>query len=58
MYEGWSMAPFVQIYNIGNRENVWFIEYDSEEKENVVNQTVDTTDMFPILPTIGIKFKF
>jgi len=58
MYEGWSMAPFLQIYNIGNRENVWFIEYESEEKENVINQTVETTDMFPILPTLGVKFEF
>ncbi len=58
LYEGWSMAPFIQIYNIGNRENVWFIEYESEEKENVINQTVETTNMFPILPTIGIKFEF
>ena len=57
-YDGWVLAPFIQIFNIGNRENVWFIEYDSEEKENQIIQTVDTTDMFPILPTIGVKFEF
>jgi len=57
-YDSWAIAPFIQIFNIGNRENVWFIEYDSEEKENQIVQTVDTTDMFPILPTIGVKFEF
>jgi hypothetical protein len=57
-FEKWSLAPFIQIYNIGNRQNVWFIEYDSEELENQIIQTVETTDMFPILPTIGVKFEF
>ncbi len=57
-YEKWKMSPYLQIFNIGNRENVWFIEYDSEMKNNTINQTVTTTDMFPILPTIGIRFNF
>lgn len=57
-YETWSLAPYIQIFNIGNRENVWFIQYESEEKEDKIIQTVDTFDMFPLLPTIGIRFKF
>ncbi len=54
----WSMAPYIQIFNIGNRENVWFIQYENEELEDRILQTVDTFNMFPILPTIGIRFKF
>jgi hypothetical protein len=57
-YDGWSMAPYIQIYNIGNRENVWFIQYESEEKENQIVQEVDTFNMFPLLPTFGIRFRF
>jgi hypothetical protein len=54
----WKMSPYLQIFNIGNRENVWFIQYENEVKNNRINQTVTTTDMFPILPTIGIRFNF
>jgi len=57
-FEKWSMAPYIQIFNIGNRENVWFIQYNSEETENQVIQEVETFNMFPLLPTIGIKFDF
>jgi len=57
-YDGWKMSPYLQIFNIGNRENVWFIEYESEVKDNKITQTVATTDMFPILPTIGVRFNF
>jgi hypothetical protein len=57
-YDGWSLAPYLQIFNIGNRENVWFIQYDSEEQDDRIIQTVETENMFPILPTLGIRFKF
>ena len=57
-YSKWKMSPYLQIFNIGNRENVWFIEYDSEIKNNTIIQNVTTTDMFPILPTFGVRFNF
>ena len=57
-YESWTLAPYIQIFNIGNRENVWFIEYQNEEKADRIIQTVETTNMFPILPTIGVKVDF
>ena len=57
-YDGWSMAPYLQIFNVLNRKNVWFIKYDNEIKENVVTQDISTVNMFPILPSIGINFKF
>ena len=57
-YQSWTLSPYVQIFNIGNRENVWFIEYENEELEDRIVQTVKPTNMFPILPTIGIKADF
>jgi len=57
-FRKWTMTPYLQIINIGNRENVWFIQYENEELDNKVTQTVDTFDMFPILPTLGVKFGF
>ena len=57
-YDSWTLAPYIQIFNIGNRENVWFIQYESEEKNNKIVQEVDTFNMFPLLPTIGVKSRF
>ena len=57
-YENWMLAPYIQIFNIGNRENVWFIQYESEETEGKIVQTVDTFNMFPLLPTIGVRVNF
>lgn len=53
-FRGWSIFPYLQIFNIGNRKNVWFVDYD------IVNgrQKVDPQHMFPILPTLGVNFKF
>lgn len=53
-FKSWSIFPYLQIFNIGNRGNVWFLDYDS----NNFQQEVDTINMFPILPTIGVNFKF
>ncbi len=57
-YDSWILAPYIQIFNIGNRENVWFIQYESEEKDNKIIQEVDTFNMFPLLPTLGVKIRF
>ena len=53
-YRAWSMSPFIQVFNIGNRKNVWFVEY---QPTNGLMQ-VDEVNMFPLLPTIGVNFKF
>jgi len=53
-YRSWAMEPFLQIYNVGNRRNVWFVEY---EPERGVMQAGEI-NMFPILPTLGVNFKF
>lgn len=57
-FKHWSIAPYVQIFNIGNRRNVWFVQYDSEEKNNTVVQKIETAYMFPILPSLGVNFTF
>ncbi len=57
-YKNWKMSPYLQVFNIGNRENVWFIDYDNEIKNKTLFQQVNTTDMFPILPTFGVRFNF
>lgn len=57
-FKSWTIEPYIQIFNLGNRENVWFIQYDSEKEEDQIVQEVDTFNMFPLLPTVGIKFDF
>lgn len=57
-YQNWSMEPFVQIFNVGNRENVWFITYDHEIENDRISQNVETVTMLPMLPTFGINIKF
>ena len=61
-YNGWSMMPYLQVFNIGNRKNVWFINYSLEaEQKNgkqVFVQKVEKTTMFPLLPTLGVTFNF
>jgi hypothetical protein len=53
-FENWSMAPYLQIFNAGNRKNVWFMDYDY--KNSIPD--VDEQSMFPLLPTLGINIKF
>ncbi|MCX6151763.1 MAG: TonB-dependent receptor [Ignavibacteriales bacterium] len=57
-YNGWTLAPYLQIFNVGNRKNVWFINYDNEIKDNIFTQKIETINMFPMLPSIGVNIKF
>ncbi len=57
-YEGWSLSPYLQVFNVLNRKNVWFIQYENEIKNNMVSQKVSNVNMFPLLPSIGITVKF
>jgi outer membrane receptor protein involved in Fe transport len=59
-YNGWTMIPFFQFFNIGNRKNVWFINYTDEEDtdNNRVVQDIETINMFPLLPTLGVTVRF
>ncbi|MFQ5584216.1 MAG: TonB-dependent receptor plug domain-containing protein, partial [Calditrichia bacterium] len=53
-FKGWDLEPYLQIYNIGNRKNVWFIEYDYS---NGISE-IKTVNMFPVLPTVGVNVRF
>lgn len=57
-YNGWSLAPYIQVFNTLNRKNVWFIEYENKIENNTVTQKINNVNMFPILPSIGVNIKF
>lgn len=57
-YGSWSMSPYLQIFNIGNRKNVWFINYKSNLVNGAVVQNITTENMLPILPSLGLTIKF
>ncbi|MBX7151035.1 TonB-dependent receptor [bacterium] len=57
-FKTWSIAPYLQVFNIGNRKNVWFIEYDDQNQNGTVQRKIKTISMFPLLPTFGVNFKF
>jgi hypothetical protein len=53
-FKTWSLSPYLQIFNIGNRSNVWFATYDFENFSPMFREQY----MFPLLPTIGVNFEF
>ncbi len=57
-YETWSLAPYLQIFNVLNRGNVWFIQYQDESTPDEIVQKVETIHMLPLLPTLGVTIKF
>lgn len=57
-YDGWTLEPFLQIFNVFNRKNTWFIDYKIENKYGITTINKNTVGMFPILPSIGVNIKF
>ncbi|MCX7876536.1 MAG: TonB-dependent receptor [Melioribacteraceae bacterium] len=57
-YNGWMMSPYIQVFNLFNRKNVWFIQYKNEIKNGIVKQKIENVNMFPMLPSFGITIKF
>ena len=57
-FGSWSMTPYLQIYNIGNRKNVWFVLFEDESTEEQIVQNARPFNMLPLLPTFGISFHF
>ncbi len=53
-FKSFTMEPYLQVFNIGNRKNVWFVQYDFTDQKS----DIDTINMFPILPTFGVNFTF
>lgn len=59
-FSGWTLSPYVQIFNIGNRKNVWFISYQEKDinDPNLIRQKAKVINMFPFLPTAGFNVRF
>jgi hypothetical protein len=57
-FNAWSIAPYLQVFNIGNRKNVWFIQYQDEGTDMIYNPEIETTNMLPFLPTFGVTINF
>ncbi len=59
-YKNWTMLPYLQIFNVGYRKNVWFVDYDAVPASSgaILSPVIDPIAMFPILPTLGVNFKF
>ncbi len=57
-YGSWTLSPYLQIINLGNRKNTWFIQYNQEKKDDIIKQEIEKINMLPILPSIGVNIKF
>ena len=58
-YETWTLSPFLQIINVGDRANAWFINYRSRGIEgNRVSMNSRVQTMIPLLPSVGVNIKF
>lgn len=45
---------FLQIFNLYNRKNEWFVQYDTDGRET----EPEIVHQLPIVPTIGVNFEF
>lgn len=59
----WFKLPFqfyISIYNLYSRKNpfAWYIGYDWENNWNESKKVLKQISLFPIIPTIGLNFKF
>jgi hypothetical protein len=57
-YDGWTLTPYLQVFNIGNRKNVWFISYKNEISSSAIRQVAEKVGMLPLLPSIGVNVEF
>jgi hypothetical protein len=51
-------SSYIQIFNLGNRKNVWFISYRSRFDKDIVAQDVKEFNMLPLIPSIGVRVRF
>ncbi|MBI2416520.1 MAG: carboxypeptidase-like regulatory domain-containing protein [Ignavibacteriales bacterium] len=58
LYHDILITPYLQVFNIGNRKNVWFLTYDIEGTSAGIQQRIAKSNMLPILPSIGCKVQF
>jgi hypothetical protein len=53
-----KLHTYIQVYNVTNRGNVWFINYDDKIKNGAITQKIRVRPMLPILPSVGIGVTF
>ena len=59
----WFDTPFqlsMNIYNVYNRKNpfAWYISSEYDENTGEMNKVLKQITLFPIIPTLGLSFKF
>ena len=58
-FRGMTWTSYLQVFNLGNRRNIWFVRYEDDSRGGFdVLQEIDTIPMFPILPTLGMHVAF
>jgi len=58
-FNNYTLSPYVQIFNLFNRKNIWFVTYeDDSEKTDKIKPKYEKVNMFPLLPTIGVTITF
>ena len=61
-FKNWSLQPFLQIINLTNHKNIFIYNYDLEREfdgeGNLLPAKREGIPMFPLVPTIGVSFKF
>ena len=57
-YEKWKMIPYLQIFNIGNRKNVWAVKYNTIKEIDETKIGAESIGMIPIIPSIGVTIEF
>ncbi len=54
----WSLSTYIQVFNVFNRKNIWFFQYEEQNTETKIIQNISETYMLPFLPTVGLTIKF
>ena len=57
-YKNLRFEPYLQVYNVTNRRNVWFISYDDKFEDGKITQEIEPTQMLPIIPSVGVNLIF
>ncbi len=57
-FSRWKMTPYLQVFNIGNRKNIWAVEYNDSRDEEGISMGAKSIGMIPIIPSIGITAEF
>jgi hypothetical protein len=53
-----KLSPYLQIYNVGNRKNIYAIDYDVTRYPDEYQINVKNRTMIPIMPSIGVNIEF